>query len=85
MTGTSSASHGTEPPRFLSLGMVVLDELHFTDRESLYNIAGGSGAYGILAFLGLAIGWFADGKHILKPRLALACSPAQLALSQWRG
>jgi hypothetical protein len=32
---------------FVSLGMVVLDELRFPGREPLYDIIGGSGAYGI--------------------------------------
>ena len=40
---------GGEYPRFVSLGMVVLDELHFPDRESLYDVLGGSGTYGKLA------------------------------------
>lgn len=47
MKDASPVSHGTQPPQFLSLGLIVLDELHFTDRESLYNVTGGSGAYGM--------------------------------------
>lgn len=47
MKDASSISHGTQPPQFLSLGLIVLDELHFIDRESLYNVTGGSGAYGM--------------------------------------
>ena len=31
---------------FVSLGMVVLDELHFPDQQPLYDVVGGSGAYG---------------------------------------
>ena len=32
---------------FLSLGMVVLDELHFPGKKPLTDIIGGSGAYGM--------------------------------------
>lgn len=32
--------------RFVSLGMVVLDEIRFPHRSSLHDIPGGSGAYG---------------------------------------
>ena len=34
-----------EDPWFLSLGIVVLDELHFPSRETMYDVPGGSGAY----------------------------------------
>lgn len=30
---------------FVSLGMVVLDELHFPSAPTMYDVAGGSGAY----------------------------------------
>jgi hypothetical protein len=33
-------------PHFVSLGLVVLDELHFPDRDTLYDVPGGSGAFG---------------------------------------
>ena len=33
-------------PLFLSLGMVVPDELHIPKRATMYDIPGGSGAYG---------------------------------------
>lgn len=32
-------------PRFVSLGMVVLDELRFPKSPTMYDVAGGSGAY----------------------------------------
>lgn len=31
---------------FVSLGLVVLDEIRFPDQEPLINVVGGSGAYG---------------------------------------
>lgn len=31
--------------KFVSLGMVVLDELRFPDAPTMYDVAGGSGAY----------------------------------------
>lgn len=34
------------PLHFVSLGMVVLDELRFPTRETLHDVVGGSGAYG---------------------------------------
>jgi len=33
--------------KFLSLGMVVLDDLRFPDKAPLLNIMGGSGTYGV--------------------------------------
>ncbi len=36
----------SERPQFTSLGLVVLDDLHYPDRENLHDIVGGSGAYG---------------------------------------
>lgn len=35
-------------PLFVSLGMIVLDELHFSSRTALYNVPGGSGLYATL-------------------------------------
>lgn len=44
---TSALNRETQDElRFLSLGMVVLDQLRFPDRETLYDIPGGSGTYG---------------------------------------
>lgn len=40
----------SEDPSFVSLGMVVIDELHFPSREPLIDIPGGSGAYGQRVF-----------------------------------
>lgn len=39
-------SRDSERTQFVSLGMVVLDDLYFPARESLHDIVGGSGAYG---------------------------------------
>lgn len=33
-------------PLFVSLGMIVLDELHFSSRAALYDVPGRSGLYG---------------------------------------
>jgi hypothetical protein len=38
-------SHGS--PIFVSLGMIVLDEVHFPQDKSLYDVPGGSGLYGL--------------------------------------
>jgi hypothetical protein len=69
MKDASSASHGAEPPRFLSLGLVVLDELHFMDRESLYDVPGGSGAYGMYPFIRLAAVLMTTTKATLGARM----------------
>lgn len=38
---------GKDPcSRVVSLGMVVLDELRFPDRDTLYDVPGGSGTFG---------------------------------------
>jgi hypothetical protein len=42
----SSTSSQEARLHFVSLGLVVLDELHFPDRETLYDVPGGSGAFG---------------------------------------
>ncbi|OAA63879.1 Carbohydrate/purine kinase [Cordyceps fumosorosea ARSEF 2679] len=43
-----SPSTKQKSPLFVSLGMTVLDELHFSSRETLYNVPGGSGLYATL-------------------------------------
>lgn len=35
-------------PKFVSLGMVVLDELHFPSSATMYDVLGGSGAFSTL-------------------------------------
>ena len=43
-----TAEATNQRPAFVSLGMVVLDELRFPDRPSLYDVPGGSGAFSVL-------------------------------------
>lgn len=38
----------SDPPLFVSLGMLVLDELHLPDGKIQHDIIGGSGAYSTL-------------------------------------
>lgn len=46
MNSESPSQNGLVQPGVLSLGMVVLDELRFPDRDTLYDVPGGSGTYG---------------------------------------
>lgn len=45
MASTCPEKQLERSPAFVSLGMVVLDELQFPSRETLYDVPGGSGAY----------------------------------------
>lgn len=49
---SAQAESSSEPgPDFVSLGMVVLDELQFPNRSWLTNVPGGSGLYGVLSLV----------------------------------
>ncbi|KAK4232789.1 Ribokinase-like protein [Achaetomium macrosporum] len=44
----SHFSQSSQNPIFVSLGMVILDEIRFTDGKVLHDVAGGSGLYSTL-------------------------------------
>lgn len=46
MADPGSAQSQRNSPTFVSLGMIVLDDIRFPSRETLYNVPGGSGLYG---------------------------------------
>ncbi|KAI8665873.1 PfkB domain-containing protein [Fusarium keratoplasticum] len=48
MAESGSVQPQSSSPTFVSLGMVVLDEIRFSSRETLYNVPGGSGLYATL-------------------------------------
>ncbi|KAJ3464741.1 hypothetical protein MRS44_009527 [Fusarium solani] len=48
MAESGSVQPQRNSPTFVSLGMVVLDEIRFPSRETLYNVPGGSGLYATL-------------------------------------
>jgi hypothetical protein len=43
---TSATTSEEQQCLFMTLGMVVLDELHFPAQDPIMNVIGGSGAYG---------------------------------------
>lgn len=52
---------------FVSLGMLIIDEIEFTDRPTVYNILGGAGTYSAIGARLLSpgsksrsVGWVAD-------------------------
>lgn len=55
-----------QPPLFVTMGMVIIDEIHFEHRPSVYNIVGGAGTYGVVGariFLSQSpsrVGWIVD-------------------------
>ena len=46
MSNESPSQYTHLQPDVVSLGMVVLDELRFPDRDTLHDVPGGSGTYG---------------------------------------
>ncbi|RTE71865.1 hypothetical protein BHE90_013729 [Fusarium euwallaceae] len=48
MTESGNMQLQCNSPTFVSLGMVVLDEIRFPSRETLYDVPGGSGLYATL-------------------------------------
>ncbi|UPL03541.1 hypothetical protein LCI18_014475 [Fusarium solani-melongenae] len=48
MAESGSMQPQSNSPIFVSLGMVVLDEIRFPSQETLYNVPGGSGLYATL-------------------------------------
>lgn len=43
-----ASEYDSDPPLFVSLGMLVLDELHLPDETVQHDVIGGSGAYSTL-------------------------------------